>query len=265
MAVMLELKNVSCGYDGVPVVKDISFTVGPGEVVSILGANGVGKTTLFKTVLSSLPPLGGSILLGGQENSRLTSRQRARLLGYVPQVHTPPFPYTVLQVVTTGRTAHLSIFSSPSEADNALATETLERLGIRHLADRVYTELSGGERQLVLIARALAQQPEILIMDEPTSNLDFGNQLRMLRLIRSLAAGGLSVLLTTHYPEHVLNCATKVVVLYGQGRFRVGAPAELITSETLSELYRVDAEVRRMESRGRRAAVCIPWIEEADT
>lgn len=261
---MLELQNVFCGYNGVPVVSDISFTVEAGEVVSILGSNGIGKTTLFKTVLSSLRPLSGKVLLDGVETDRLTSRQRARVLGYVPQVHTPPFPYTVLQVVTTGRTAHLSLFSAPSEADNALALETLGRLGISHLAQRVYTELSGGERQLVLIARALAQQPKILIMDEPTSNLDFGNQLRMLRLIRRLAGSGLSVLLTTHYPEHVLNCATKVVVLYGQGRFKVGAPEELITAETLRELYRVDTEVRRVESLGRHAAVCIPWIEEAE-
>jgi ABC-type cobalamin/Fe3+-siderophores transport system ATPase subunit len=188
----------------------------------------------------------------------------AQKLGYVPQAHVPPFPYSVLEVVTTGRTAHLSVFSAPSAADNAMAREALDRLGIAHLADRIYTEISGGERQLVLIARALVQQPEILIMDEPTSNLDFGNQLRMLRLIRKLAAGGLSVLLTTHYPEHVLNCATKVVVLYGRERFEVGPPERMITAETLRDLYRVETEVRRMERKGGHAVVCIPWIEEGE-
>lgn len=259
---MLEVLGAACGYHGMPVVRELSFTVGPGEVVCILGANGIGKTTVFKTILRSLPLLEGKILLDGRDIKELTSRQRAQKLGYVPQAHVPPFPYTVLEVVTTGRTAHLSVFSAPSAADNNLARAALDRLGIAHLENRVYTELSGGERQLVLIARALVQQPEILIMDEPTSNLDFGNQLRMLRLIRKLAAEGLSVLLTTHYPEHVLNCATKVVVLYGQERFAVGPPDKMITADTLRDLYRVETEVRRIKREGGHAAVCIPWIEE---
>jgi iron complex transport system ATP-binding protein len=259
---MLELIDVTCGYKGVPIVANISFTLKPGEVVCILGANGIGKTTLFKTILGSLPVLGGRILLCGKDMRGLSVRHIARKLGYVPQIHTPPFPYTVHHVVTTGRTAHLSVFSAPSPADDELAVSSLDRLGIAHLRDRIYTELSGGERQLVLVARALTQQPNILIMDEPTSNLDFGNQLRTLRLIRSLAELGLAVLLTAHYPEHVLNCATKVVVLYGKNRFDVGPPEDIVTRDTLSALYNVDTDICRMEQPSKHAVVCIPWIKE---
>jgi iron complex transport system ATP-binding protein len=259
---MLEVLGAACGYHGLPGVRELSFTVGPGEGVCILGANGIGKTTVFKTILRSLPLLEGKILLDGRDIKELTSRQRAQKLGYVPQAHVPPFPYTVLEVVTTGRTAHLSVFSAPSP-------RTIIWRAPRWTAwDRPSGEpgLYGAQRRGTpagFDARARwCSTPEILIMDEPTSNLDFGNQLRMLRLIRKLAAEGLSVLLTTHYPEHVLNCATKVVVLYGQERFAVGPPDKMITADTLRDLYRVETEVRRIKREGGHAAVCIPWIEE---
>lgn len=257
---MLKLNQVTCGYHGHPIVKDISFEVAPGEVVCILGVNGVGKTTLFKTILAHIPILGGSITLEDNDLSKISCRKLAQKIGYVPQVHAPPFPYQVTDVVMTGRTAHLPLFSSPSRKDEEIGMKMLEELNISHLADKVYTEISGGERQLVLIARALVQQPRILIMDEPTSNLDFGNQMRTLQVIRRLADSGYAVVLTTHNPDHALQCATKAVVLYHGSRYAVGAPGELITGDMIKEVYGIEAEVKRFEKENSHTEICIPWL-----
>ena len=259
MAVILEVQQLSCGYK-FPIISEISFEAGPGDVVCILGVNGIGKTTLFKTILGQIPGFGGRALIGGRDLSKTPIKQLARMIGYVPQAHIPPFPYRVIDVVTTGRTPHLSLFSAPSRRDEEFALEVLERLQIGDLAERVYTEISGGERQLVLIARALAVEPDILIMDEPASNLDFGNQMRMIRQIRMLAETGLAVLLTSHNPDHVLQCATKIVLLYGGRRYAVGSPDELITGEMLREVYSIEAEVKQFERGEKTSRVCIPWL-----
>ena len=166
------------------VAENLSFSVKPGEILCVLGANGAGKTTLFKTLLGSLRLQGGGIQMDEKPLSEYSLRKRALKIGYVPQFHTPPFPYKVLDIVAMGRTSSLSLFSAPSNKDFVLAQNALDALEASHLTHRVYTELSGGERQLVLIARALVQDPEYLIMDEPASNLDFGNQARVLSRIR---------------------------------------------------------------------------------
>jgi iron complex transport system ATP-binding protein len=152
------------------------------------------------------------------------AKARARLIGYVPQSHAPPFPFKALDVVTMGRTAHISLFSAPSKNDVEIAEASLESVGAAHLADRVYTEISGGERQLVLIARALAQQPQTLIMDEPTANLDFGNQVKTLALIGRLAEMGLAIILTTHFPEHAFMCSSKVAMIKNRDVFMQAGP-----------------------------------------
>ena len=171
IGIRLEINNVSCGYHHGTVVKDISVGLTSGEILCVLGPNGVGKTTLFKTILGFLRPQGGEILLDG-ENVRTWPRRRlAMVIGYVPQAHTPAFPFRVLDVVLMGRTAHIGLAASPAKADVAVAETALDVLGVSFLRDRIYTEISGGERQMVLIARALAQQPRFLVMDEPTANL----------------------------------------------------------------------------------------------
>jgi iron complex transport system ATP-binding protein len=260
---MLEVRNAYCGYGAKTVVKDISFTIAPGELLCLLGPNGVGKTTLFKTILGSLKLQAGEILLHGEDVSKWPRRRFATKVGYVPQAHTPPFPFQVLDVVTMGRTAHIGMFSSPSAHDVAIAEETLQTLGISYLRDSIYTEISGGERQLVLIARALAQQPEILIMDEPTSNLDFGNQIRVLEHIRNVAKKDrLSVILTTHYPNHALIYASKAVVLGRDNRVSVGTPKEVITEDYLKGAYDVDAQLLGVKNRsGGNFTICIPALQ----
>ncbi len=251
---MLKLQNVKCGYGNNVILNNVSFEVKAGEVVCILGANGVGKTTLFKTVLGHIPILGGKIFLKEKMLNSMSIVDKAKEIGYVPQAHTPPFPFLVRDVAVMGRTAHLSVFSSPSKKDMYMAEEALESLGIGYLKDKVYTEISGGERQLVLIARALVQTPSVLIMDEPTSNLDFGNQMKAVKQVRKLADSGLGVIMTTHYPDHVYQCADKVTVIKNSKEIIFGNVDETMKSELLSEIYNIKVSVKNIDGKN----ICIP-------
>lgn len=259
----LEVKNISCGYADMTVVSDISLEMESGDSLCLLGPNGIGKTTFFKTLLGLLKPHSGHILLDGEDISKWSRRKFATKVGYVPQQHSQPFPITVFDMAVMGRTAHIGYFSSPAAADRLIAEATLDMLGISHLKARLYTELSGGERQLVLIARALAQQPEILVMDEPTSNLDFGNQIRMLRHIRRLTQGGkIGVIMTTHFPDHAFLCASKVAVMGKGNAFLSGPPDEVITRRMLKQTYGVDVRVIETKDHlDNKLKVCIPVLE----
>ncbi|WP_040485443.1 ABC transporter ATP-binding protein, partial [Lutibaculum baratangense] len=193
----LRLDDVSFGYGRRVVGSGLSLACDEGQAVALLGPNGSGKTTLFKTILGLIPPLGGRVTVDGEDTRHWSARRRARLFGYVPQSSPGYFPFSVTEMVMMGRTARLGAFSAPSEADGIAAARVIDRLGIGRLAERSYTELSGGERQLVLIARALAQEPRILILDEPTASLDFGNQIMVVETVRHLVEEGLTVILST--------------------------------------------------------------------
>lgn len=255
----LEFRNLSCGYGQRRVVDSISLRLKVGEVVGLLGANGCGKTTLIKTILGLLPVQGGEILLDGKNIKNWTSAQIARVIGYIPQMHTPPFPFEVLDVVLMGRTAHIKPFSSPSPQDVKIAERALDMLNISYLRDRVYTEISGGERQLVLIARALAQEPKILIMDEPTASLDFGNQIKVLSHVKQLAGMNIAVLMSCHFPEHAFIYSNRAVLL-NEGRIlHSGTPGETITAERLKTLYGIDVDIVTVKNRmNQELRVCIP-------
>ncbi len=241
---ILELRGLSCGYGRRKVLTDINLTVGFGDNLCLLGPNGVGKTTLFRTILGAIEPMEGEILVDGESIVRQTRRQRARLMAYVPQAHTAPFPFHVMDVVLTGRTAHIPLTSAPSRHDEEVARAALERMGIADLRDRPYTELSGGERQLVLIARALAQEPRVLIMDEPSSHLDFGNQARLLALIKNLVEeGDLAVLMSSHFPNHAFACATKVGLVKDGRLVALGSPDEVLTEASLEDLYEIPVRI----------------------
>jgi iron complex transport system ATP-binding protein len=255
----LEASHLDFGYHGHRVGSDVSLSLEAGEVLCLLGPNGSGKTTLFKTLLGLLPPQGGQVLVDGVS---LQERQRdevARLVSYVPQAHAAFFPFTVREVVLMGRTAHLGVFSSPSRRDREVAEAAIERMRLLPLADSVYTCISGGERQLALIARALAQDARIIVMDEPTANLDFGNQVRVMEHIQLLARAGTGVLLSTHDPDHAFLCADRVAMLHEGRLARLGAPGEAITADSLKQLYGVEVVVARVPMAGGAArAVCIP-------
>ena len=259
----LEVQNASCGYEGKTIVSGISLEMQAGDSLCLLGPNGVGKTTFFKTLLGLLILKSGKILLNGDDIKKWSRKTFAKKVGYVPQLHTPPFPFKVIDVVIMGRTAHMGIFPSPTVKDQRIARETLEMLSISHLQDRVYTELSGGERQLVMIARALAQQPEILIMDEPTSNLDFGNQIKVLCQIKRLTKeSNISVIMTTHFPDHAFLCASKVAVMGRDNTFITGNPADVITEEVLKQTYGVDVKVIEADEQpGGKIKICVPVLK----
>ena len=243
---ILAAENLAFGYPGRRIGQSVSLGVKAGEVLALLGPNGGGKTTLLKTLIGLLKPQGGRVFLEGKQLAEFPVSERARRIGYVPQAHAGAFAFSVRDVVLMGRTAHQGLFASPSEADRALAQAKLGELGITHLADQPYTMISGGERQLVLIARALAQEPRVIVLDEPTASLDFGNQGKVLRQIGDLKSRGLAVLFTTHDPNHALRYADRVALLAGGTLLAEGPPVEMLTASRLADLY--GAEIHTLQS-----------------
>ena len=254
----LVVRDLRCGYKDTVVVDGLSFEITPGEICAILGQNGIGKTTLFKSILGHIPLLGGSVCVSGHDASSLSRSEIARLVGYVPQAHTPPFPFTVAEMVEMGRTAHLPLTAVPSREDRLMALEAMNSLGIAHLYDKPYTQISGGERQLALIARALCQQAGLLIMDEPCANLDFGYRARVLSQVEQLAEQGIAVLMTTHDPDHALSIATTVVAIVDRSEFVIGKPADVIDSTLLERLYGIPAQVSCVPTPMGSSLVAIP-------
>jgi len=257
----LQASHLDFGYGARRVGSDVSLALEAGEVLCLLGPNGSGKTTLFKTLLGLLPPQGGQVLIDGMDLQHRKRSEIAQRVSYVPQAHAVFFPFTVREVVLMGRTAHLAIFSSPSRHDREIAQTAMERMRLEHLADSIYTRISGGERQLALIARALAQDARIIVMDEPTANLDFGNQVRVMEHVQALARTGMGVLLSTHNPDQAFVCADRVAMLHEGRLARVGPPGEAITSSSLRELYGVDVVVTQVElGAGAFRSACFPLL-----
>jgi iron complex transport system ATP-binding protein len=235
---ILEGRQLTIGYPDRVVGAGLNVSLAKGEVLALLGPNGGGKTTLLKTLLGLLAPKAGEVKLGGTTLSSRTIRERAQLIAYVPQTHVATFAFPVKAVVLMGRTAHGDLFARPSSRDRMVVAATLDRLGIAQLAERPYTMISGGERQLVLLARALAQEPEFIVLDEPTANLDFGNQGKVMREIRALASSGLGVLFTTHDPNHALRAADRAFLLHGGACLAEGPVRQILTRERLETLYK---------------------------
>lgn len=255
MVSTLQAERLDIGYPGVRVGSGLDVSLQTGEVVCLLGPNGCGKTTLFKTLLGLIPSQGGSVLLNGTPLGQLDRPAIARQLAYVPQAHAAVFPYTVRDMVVMGRTAHRGLFSGPNAGDRARAEAALDQLGIAELADRDYTRISGGQRQLALIARALSQDAALIVMDEPTASLDFGNQMRLLSAVRLLAETGIGIILSTHNPDHAFAIATRVHLLAHGHTQAVGAPADVLTAEALTHTYGVPIAVEHLSSGHR---VCVP-------
>ena len=254
---MLEVASLAFGFPGRTIGRDVSFSLGAGEVMCVLGPNGGGKTTLFRTILGLLASHDGKILLEGNSIDSLSRQEIARLIGYVPQGHSGYFAYTVREFVLMGRTAHMGIFSTPSKKDFEVADRAVASLGMSHLAERPVTEISGGERQLALVARALAQEPRLLVLDEPTASLDFGNQVRVLERIAALARTGIAILFSSHDPDHAFLCAQRALLLAEGRALEIGAPREVIRPDTLQRLYGVTVQVLPLAGGGH---TCLPAI-----
>lgn len=238
--VRLEGRDLHFSYRGRAILVGACLTARGGELVALLGPNGAGKSTLLRLLLGLLSPSHGSVLIGGELMATLSGREIARRVAYVPQTHTTPFPYTVRDVVLLGRLPSSGLLRAPSQSDERVVAEVLEQLSVGHLADRIYTEISGGERQLTLIARALAQQTRVLVMDEPMASLDFGYQIRLATQLRALTDAGYAVVMSTHDPRFARLSATRVALLSGGRITADGDPRETLTASAIGSLYNVD-------------------------
>ena len=245
----MEMKNLSCGYHGHAVLENINITIGTKEMWCVLGANGVGKTTFFKTALRLLEPISGRLLLNDVPLETWNRKELAKQIAYVPQNHVPPFAFTVKEVIAMGRNPHQQGMGKLGEEDRRAVEEAMELLGIESLCNKDYTRISGGERQLTLIARAIAQETPILVMDEPVSNLDFGNQARIISHICGLVENlGRTVIMTTHFPDHGFLADANVLMLYKDKRHCVGKGKDVITEQAVKELYDIENRILYLDS-----------------
>lgn len=261
---LIEVRGAAFRFGEHQVFGALNFDVYAGEVLTVLGPNGCGKSTLLRCIGGALALDEGTVRLGQVDLSSLDVRSRARKIAFLFQDHTPSFPFVVLDVVSMGRTPYLSSFGSPSRSDVALAEDALEQVGMSHLKTRPYTELSGGERQLVLLARTLVQQPAVILLDEPTAHLDFKNQVRSLNRIGALAGQGMTMIMTTHDPNHAFLFPGRALLMQPGGSVVVGAASEVITEASLSASYGIDIGVLTIARPLGAAAFkfCTPWYNQ---
>ncbi|MGB9902977.1 ABC transporter ATP-binding protein [Methanothrix sp.] len=253
------IDGVSLSYNGRSVLNNICMEIERGRVITLLGPNGCGKTTLLKVINGLLPPTSGRVYVDCRDTSSMKPGEMAKLMGHVPQAQRSTFPFTILDVVLTGRFSYISPLSKPGERDIEKAYRALEMVGALHIADRPYNQVSGGERQLAMIARALAQEPSFLLLDEPTSYLDFRNQIRILKTVRGFAESGLmTVVMSLHDPSHALMFSDRIVLMRKidgdcsdmNNVVAMGEPVSVMTPENIRKAYGIDVEM--LEIKGRR-------------
>lgn len=252
----IEVVNLSFGYGDRPVLDGINFKTQENQLVSILGPNGVGKSTLFNCILGLLKGYAGQVLLNGMDSKNLSIKEMAELVAFIPQSHYPSFNYSVSDIVLMGTTVQVSVFSKPGKKQLKLVEAALERLGISYLRDRGYTQISGGERQLVLMARALVQETRILILDEPTANLDYGNQIRVMTQIKSLAGEGYTIIQSTHNPDQTFLFSDVVMAMKDGKIVAYGLPGDIFTEELIRNLYAAEVKIQSLYED--KIRVCIP-------
>ena len=255
----LRVENGAFFYrKGTPVFNDINFEVGEGEILAILGPNGAGKTTMLRCITGMLKWRSGKSILDGQDVASMKPKQIWSKMAYVPQAKSVSSAYSAIEMVLLGRSSHLNVFEAPKQADVQKAMEVLDFLGIAHLAEKKCSEVSGGELQMILIAKALASDPQVLILDEPESNLDFKNQLVVLDAISSLAAKGMTCIFNTHYPDHALQRAHKSLILSKGGSYVFGDTPAVVTEENIRSAFGVDAVIGEIETPGNTLKNVIP-------
>ncbi len=257
----LIVENLIGGYGKKDVLHGISFKLNEGEVLCVLGPNGCGKSTLLKLLLRLLPKKQGSILLNNQDTGIINRKTFSRIFSYIPQSDNMLFPYTILEMVTMGRSNQINAWSTPSKKDIDIAYEKLDKLKIAHMANKLYTRISKGEKQLVLIARALCQDTKILIMDEPSSSLDFANEMLIMEAISTIKNEGKSVIMTTHSPSEPFLITTKVLLISQGYMVGYGSPLNVLTNETLESVYGIPMDVIKISDRNNNNRhICLPVL-----
>ena len=254
---MLSVEDLSFSYGNRKVLSDISFTLSPSHVTALLGRNGAGKSTLLRLLVGFLKPESGSVMLDGRNIREMTAKERAACIAYIPQESPVVYAHTVRDTVLMGRAPLLSVFSKPGKKDEEKADEVIHMLGLDKLASRSATEISGGEKQLAVIARALAQEAEILILDEPAASLDYSNRLRLLETLTSLARNGYTVFFSTHSPDEALMGDTSIMTMDDEG-CTVYEKNDLVGTDVLSRLYGIKLDVLPVTVSEKERIVCIP-------
>lgn len=261
----IKVDKLGFSYDGLTeIFTGINLNINSGQIISILGPNGIGKTTLLSCLAKLKIPTSGKILLNGKDMRSIDHRDIARVIGYVPQSIVPSFDYSVLDYVVTGLSPWLGTFEKPREEHYRQANEALQKMGIEHLKEKSYSRISAGELQQVSVARVIAQQVQIVLMDEPTSHLDFGNQLKVLGIIKEMAEEGYAVVLTTHNPDQVLLLEGKVAVFDSEGNFYFGNWDEVLSDDLLKSIYGVTLKICDVERVCRKVCIAptIPKIRK---
>lgn len=258
---MIEARKLCFSYGNAPVLDNISFSAGEATSVAVLGPNGVGKSTLFKCLLGFLPPSSGDVLINGKSVRECSRRELADFIAYIPQSYNPVFNHTVMDSVLMGITHTLGMFEQPNGSHTEKALACLEELGIENLAERGSLKISGGERQLMLIARALVQNARILIMDEPTANLDYGNSYMVMKKIEELRNKGYTVVFSTHSPDQAMRWADRVLAIRGGEVMADGPVSEALNTGVLKKLYSIDVAVNTVRAGDSEYRVCTPFGE----
>lgn len=255
---IIDIQGISFTYPGAKrkTLDNCSLSVNEGEIVSILGPNGAGKSTLLNCMCGLLSPQSGDVFIGGKSIKQLSAAEVSRHIGYVQQNHNPVFGYTVLHFVMMGSAPRLGLLRSPGKAERREAMELLESMGIAELADKPYTEISGGERQQATIVRAVLQRPEVILFDEPAAHLDYGKQLVILRMVKDMARRGFATVMTTHNPDHAMMLGGRVATVSRDGAVTCGSVEDVITKPRLKQIY--SADINLIHTDCVRRSVCVP-------
>jgi iron complex transport system ATP-binding protein len=255
---MFTVTDAGFGYSNQKqIFHDVSFSIEKGEILCILGPNGTGKSTLLKCCARILSLKTGEMSIHGKSLYKWNRSDLAKMIGYVPQAHQMVFPFSVLQLVLLGRTPHISAYSRPGKRDHEIAIDALKSVGIEHLKNAPVNRISGGECQLAMIARALAQEPSLLVLDEPTNHLDFGNQVRILHILDKLSKERtISIIMSSHYPDHTFLLSCKVGIMQNGVVSEVGDAETVVTDHSLEETYHITIGVHFIEEVKRN--VCVP-------